>query len=201
MCTRMAPEIVMFPSSPLSHSEPAFQGVFRAVPEGPSPRGGSFQFDSRPNRLPLEWSSEAEFHSWLAAEQASNSVEFVVRNTRYPKSDALKQLWTKEITYVCGRAATGGRKSYIKKTSREQKLSSKKIPGGCTAKIVFKSYPTTLSVRGKYISSHTHATGDDNLKFTRVSRETRARIAALLRQGLEPKLVVSTLSIFLREYP
>ena len=54
-----------------------------------------------------------------------------------------------------------------------------------------KSYPNTDRVLGHYETQHTHPTGSENARFTRLPTETRIQIAELLRSGISPKKIVS----------
>lgn len=153
-----------------------------------------YLYDSRPeSRYTLEWSSPTDFANWLREEQQKSCIELRVREVLEAKPH-LKHLWENKTVYVCGRAATGGHKKYQRKTDRKYKLESKKIKGGCPARLVVKTYPNTTHLRGCYSSSHSHDLLEANLVYTRVPDETRERVAALLRGGMTSDAVVSFLT-------
>jgi len=85
----------------------------------------------------------------------------------------------------------GGLKPYQKKMTREQKIESKRIAGGCPSLVQIKTYPHTSVVLGKYISNHSHAIGMENLKFIRMQDSTWEMIARMVRYGKNDKDIVS----------
>ncbi|KAE9393622.1 hypothetical protein BT96DRAFT_776638, partial [Gymnopus androsaceus JB14] len=50
--------------------------------------------------------------------------------------------------------------------------------------LTIKTYLDTKTILGKYNESHNHEIGNANLRFTRISKETRELIAGLLRSGV-----------------
>jgi hypothetical protein len=51
---------------------------------------------------------------------------------------------------------------------------------GCPCQLTVKTYPDTKEVLGMYSKGHAHKTGDDNLKFTWLSKEVRDKIVDML---------------------
>ncbi|GJE98483.1 hypothetical protein PsYK624_147150, partial [Phanerochaete sordida] len=144
----------------------------------------------RSARYPLLWPSEQAFNTWKCEEEKQKTIEFRRHKTEKARGSA-EQFWLRRTTYVCARNLTGGKKAYTKKTERKLKIDTKKLSGGCTARLVIKTYPGTTAIRGKYTAEHSHDISDANLRFTRIPEETRERIAALLRQGVKPALVLA----------
>jgi hypothetical protein len=111
----------------------------------------------------LEWDSKEAFKDWLDNEQTAQSIE--LRPSKIERGSTLYM--TNQISR-CARNGTGGIKKYQKKTTRERKIESKRISGGCPSLMQIKTYPHTDIVLGKYISNHSHAIGMENLKFIRM---------------------------------
>ncbi|KAJ7142040.1 hypothetical protein C8R43DRAFT_954386 [Mycena crocata] len=74
----------------------------------------------------------------------------------------------------------------------ERKVGSKHT--GCPCWLTIKSYPGTSEVLDFYKSEHTHAIGDENLKYMRLDSETCKEIEMLLRLRVEPKKVLETIT-------
>jgi len=146
---------------------------------------GSITYD-REHGFNLEWDSKEAFKDWLDNEQTAQSIE--LRPSKIERGSAL---YTTNQIFRCARNGTGGLKPYQKKTTRERKIESKRIAGGCPALVQIKTYPHTGVILGKYISKHSHAIGMDNLKFIRMRDSTREMIARMVRYGKNDKDIVS----------
>ncbi|KLO15295.1 hypothetical protein SCHPADRAFT_824894, partial [Schizopora paradoxa] len=57
-----------------------------------------------------------------------------------------------------------------------------------------QQYPGSSLVLGKYSDTHSHPIGNENLRYTRLSEETKESIAHLLEMHIEPSHIVSSLS-------
>ena len=146
---------------------------------------GSITYD-REHGFNLEWDSKEAFKDWLDNEQTAQSIEL-----RPSKIEHGSALYTTNQIFRCACNGTGGIKKYQKKTTRERKIESKHISGGCPSLMQIKTYPHTNIVLGKYISNHSHAIGMKNLKFIRMRDSTREMIASMLRYGKNDKDIVS----------
>jgi hypothetical protein len=146
---------------------------------------GSITYD-REHSFNLAWDSKEAFKDWLDDEQTAQSIE--LRPSKIERGSAL--YITNQI-FCCARNGTGGLKPYQKKTTRERKIESKRIAGGCPALVQIKTYPHTDTVLGKYISNHSHPIGLENLKFIRMRDSTREMIARMVRYGKNDKDIVS----------
>lgn len=154
-----------------------------------APAAGSFDGDLL-RGYSLRWASFEQMKTWLRREEMTNSIELiskaVVRSQTNPN-------WITKHVYVCARQGSGGTRAHQKKKQWERKVPTKRVEDGCQCRLSVKSYPGRSEVLGKYRSDHTHPIGDENLRFTRLSEETRAEIERLLRLGVEPKKVVRNL--------
>jgi hypothetical protein len=79
----------------------------------------------------------------------------------------------------------------VKKTTRERKIESKRIDGGCPCYVQIKTYPDTDTVLGKYSVDHSHPTGKDNLKYIRIRVATRELIEGWVHYGVTDQEIVS----------
>ena len=111
----------------------------------------------------LEWDSKEAFKNWLDNKQTAKSIEL-----RPSKIECGSTLYMANQIFCCAQNGMGGVKEYQKKTTREQKIESKWIAGGCPPLVQIKTYPNTDIVLEKYISNHSHAIGMENLKFIRM---------------------------------
>ncbi|KAJ7017600.1 hypothetical protein C8F04DRAFT_918443, partial [Mycena alexandri] len=172
---------------PLSHSTPLFMmpnydpgPVFSAPPVKTSgrstPQVGSFAYDLQRN-YKLRWESLAAMHAWMKQECLNNSIEFVKKIS--PRPTASITAWKSTDIYVCSRQGSGGKSKYCTKKGWGRKIPSKRT--GCLCRLTVKTYPGTSEVLGFYKSEHTHATGDENLKYLRLDKETRLEIETMLR--------------------
>jgi hypothetical protein len=164
-------------------------GQTRVIPIDPATSHllGSIMYD-RKHGFNLEWDSKEAFKDWLDNEQTEKSID--LRPSKIERGSAL---YTTNHIFRCARNGTGGLKPYQKKTTRQRKIKSKWIVGGCPSLVQIKTYPHTSTVLGKYISNHSHAIGMENLKFIRMHDSTREMIARMVRYGKNDKNVVSDL--------
>jgi hypothetical protein len=154
-----------------------------------SSKTGSMTYDRKKNGYNLEWESRADFNTWLTHEQTAIGIEIQVSKTWASKS---KQLYSTCETLSCARNRTGGKKNYVKKTTRERKIDSKRIEGGCPCFIQIKTYPHTNTILGKYNHVHSHPIGKDNLKYIRIRVSTHELIEVWVHYGVTDQEIVST---------
>ncbi|KAJ6592498.1 hypothetical protein B0H19DRAFT_921216 [Mycena capillaripes] len=60
----------------------------------------------------------------------------------------------------------------------------------CECVLLIKTYPGVTMVLGNYKDEHNHPLGNENLRFTRISKETREYIAGLLRLKVSPSHIL-----------
>lgn len=150
---------------------------------------GAYTSDLARGKYSLSWGSLADMESWLRKEQESKFIELRLKDTLRSTGCGL---WTTKLIYVCARQGTGGSKKYTRKFPEQgRKVPTKR--SGCTSRLTIKSYPNTARVLGRYEETHSHATGQVNARFTRLSMETRIKIAEMLRIGITHKRIVSFL--------
>lgn len=138
----------------------------------------------------ISWDSFQEAELWMQKEQATKFIELRLKDRRENGLDAR----TTSYYYVCARKGTGGASQYVKKhPEREQKIPSKLCD--CPCRLTLKCYANTSKVMGIYDDSHTHPIGPANARFTRLTVETRTRIAEMLRMGISHKQIVSHLTM------
>jgi hypothetical protein len=152
-----------------------------------SSRIGSMSYDREEGGYNLEWESRADFNDWLTHEQKEIGIEIRLSKTRRPKT----QLYSICEIFRCARNGTGGKSRYVKKTTRERKIESKRIEGGCPCLVQIKSYSHTNTILGKYNHDHSHPTGKDNLKYIRIRVNTRELIEAWVHYGVTDQEIVS----------
>jgi hypothetical protein len=152
-----------------------------------SSRIGSITYDREEGGYNLEWESRADFNEWLTHEQAAIGIELRLSKTRQGKT----KLYSRSETYSCACNGTGGKSRYVKKTTREWKIESKRIEGGCPCFVQIKTYPHTNTIMGKYNHDHSHTTGKDNLKYIRIRVVTRDLIEAWVHHGVTDQEIVS----------
>jgi hypothetical protein len=156
----------------------------------PTSQFGEYASDLAQKTYTLSWDSLEAMELWLQKEQTSKFIELRPKETIWGTKD---EGWTSKHVYVCSRQGTGGVKKYEKKFPlQERKIPDKRIEGGCRSRLIVKSYPNMDRVLGHYEEQHTHPTGPENARFTRLPTETRIQIAKLLRSGISPKKIVST---------
>jgi hypothetical protein len=187
-------------SSPVSPVSPDPNPPVPNVPAAPDHAGleridpatvskmGSMTYDREENGYNLEWESRADFKDWLAHEQAAIGIEIRLSKTRRSRA---QELYSTCETFRCARNGTGGKSHYVKKTTRERKIESKRIEGGCPCYVQIKTYPYTDTILGKYSHDHSHPTGKDNLKYIRIRVATRDLIEAWVHYGVTDQEIVS----------
>lgn len=151
---------------------------------------GDYHRDVATGNYNMCWESLHSFQTWLKDEEGTKLIELRRKERRLNKgqSDAG---WTEMSYFVCAREGSGGEKPYQKKhPERGRKVPGKRCENGCTCRLMVKSYPNTSAVLGTYTSTHSHPIGDENAKFTRLSKEVRERIAEMLRIGISADNIV-----------
>ncbi|KAK6996230.1 hypothetical protein R3P38DRAFT_2566036, partial [Favolaschia claudopus] len=99
-----------------------------------------------------------------------------------------------QTRFVCSRKGTGGVKTYAK-AHPEWKQKQESMRTDCPCVLLVKTYPNVSTVLGNYTDEHNHDLGNQNLRFTRISKETREYIAGLLRLKVSPNHIVRLASI------
>jgi hypothetical protein len=153
-----------------------------------STRIGSITYDREEGGYNLEWESRADFERWLTHEQLALGIEIRRSKTRPSKA---REICLNCETFRCTRNRIGGTKPYEKKTTRERKIASKRIEGGCPCYIQIKTYLHTNTVHGKYEFQHSHEIGKDNLKYIQIWVSTRDLIEDWVRYGVTDQEIVS----------
>jgi hypothetical protein len=191
----------MFPamSSPMSSIVDTPAVLDDASPEhidlATSSRIGSITYDWEEAGYNLEWESRADFNEWLTHEQTVIGIEIRISKTRESK---LHNLYLTCEIFCCVRNGTGGKSRYMKKTTCERKIDSKRIEGGCPCFVQIKTYPHTNTISGKYHHNHSHPTGKDNLKYVWIRVCMRELIEAWVYYGVTDQEIVSDPSLLLR---
>lgn len=164
-------------------------------PEEPKKRAykrtaGSFSYDLHGDKFTLQWASWDDFEVWFKAEQREKGFEFCIKDKPRPANE----LYSSMTYYYCARQGSGGQKNYTKKNPEgKRKIPTKRT--GCNCSLTVKTYPGVTTVLGQYEAQHDHPIGGNELRFTRVSTETRTRIAEMLRMKIVPDEIVSPQSI------
>jgi hypothetical protein len=155
---------------------------------GPTRQRDLHGFDQewKKGKYSLCWESWSDFDAWRCQEQQSKSIEFVRKNVR---SAGPGIGWKQRHEYVCGRQGAGGEDNYVPKCDRKRNLEPKRIK--CPCRLLVKTYPDTTKILGKYIQEHSHPIGRENVKFTRLSLGTKARIIEMLQMGVDSHRIVS----------
>ncbi|KAJ6582642.1 hypothetical protein DFH09DRAFT_869560, partial [Mycena vulgaris] len=124
----------------------------------------------------LCWASWDAMRAWMRAESRDQSIEFIKKEVpaRHPSITA----WDETHVYICARQGSGGKSAYQQRNNWTRKISSKRT--GCPCRLTIKTYPGTCQVLGFYKAEHSHAMGDENLKYMRLDAETRQEIEKYL---------------------
>ena len=117
-----------------------------AGPEEDPPKIGSMTYDREQNGFNLKWESRDDFSNWLRLEQKEMGIELRVSKVR--KSQAQELHYSSNKTFSCTRNGMGGKKVYVKKTTCERKIDSKRIEGRCPCFVQIKTYPDTETILG-----------------------------------------------------
>jgi hypothetical protein len=145
---------------------------------------GSYTWDSA-HGYTLSWPSWHDFESWQQQEQRENGIEFVSKECRKGSSD----IWKEKRIFVCSRQGSGSIPKYAPKNpERERNIPSKR--SGCPCRLTVKTYPNVGTVLANYTNEHSHDIGIDNIRFTRISLNTRNQIRNLLHLGVENDQIV-----------
>jgi hypothetical protein len=198
-------DVSLQPPTP-SPMSPAMSSVVDtpAVPDDAGPerinpanssRIGSITYDREEAGYNLEWESRADFNEWLTHEQTAIGIEIRISKTRESKPH---DLYSTCETFRCACNRTGGTSRCVKKTTRERKIDSKQIEGGCPCFVQIKTYPHTNTISGKYHHDHSHPTSKDNLKYVRIRVCTRELIEAWVYYGVTDQEIVSDPSLLSR---
>ncbi|KAJ7247684.1 hypothetical protein C8J57DRAFT_978067, partial [Mycena rebaudengoi] len=127
------------------------------------------------------------FEAWRAAQQLDNCIELRLTHT----FNGLPE-YERQLRFVCSRAGTGGNKPYIKiHPEWSRKLSPKRTD--CQSSLTVKQYPGISVILGNYREEHNHPTGNANLQFLQIPKDTREYIAGLLRLKVSADHIVSHL--------
>ncbi|KAJ7806691.1 hypothetical protein B0H14DRAFT_2381789 [Mycena olivaceomarginata] len=169
----------------LCPTNPSAQFTFTVLNVAPSgPPAGSFEYDRVSDKYHLSWGSWHAFEAWRTEEERSKCIELRLVNTFYGLPEFEQQL-----RFICSRAGTGGVKNYAKLHPEwNRKIPSKRTDCKCTLQV--KQYPGTSTILGQYSDIHDHPTGNENLRFTQIPKETREYIAGLLRLKVVPEHIV-----------
>ncbi|EJD33305.1 hypothetical protein AURDEDRAFT_131761 [Auricularia subglabra TFB-10046 SS5] len=139
--------------------------------------------------VPIQ-TSITEFKLWLSKLERDSVLEFTLQKTVKPKR-------RRDGGFIHGfeyRGKVHGAKPYDKKHSdRERKLPARGA-ANCATRIYVKTYRNTPIVLGRYDATHSHSIGHDNARLTRVTEDTRVRIAELLRSGATPEAVLNVVN-------
>jgi hypothetical protein len=150
---------------------------------GTSTRVGSISHDREKKGFTIEWGDLDDFQAWLKAEQLDNSIEFISHHTTRSEGP----IWRERRVYSCARGRTKGDSSQPK-LGANRKIEKKFTD--CKCKITAKLYWHVPTVLGRYEAEHNHEINDENLRYTRLSWETRALVLDLLRLHVDPKQIV-----------
>lgn len=170
-------------------SEPRTEGD--GFPESPHTASnnlyGGFFCDQRSGKFNRSWDSWESFGSFLKQEQDALSIELLKVQTL-----SGKHRYIERRLYVCSRGPSGGRRLYDKKHPDRKRKVEKKFTD-CMCRLVVKSYHGVSTILGAYYSDHNHAVGTENIKFTRISKETRNWIASMVRGRVDSNHIASSL--------
>ncbi|KAJ7023213.1 hypothetical protein C8F04DRAFT_1271636 [Mycena alexandri] len=156
---------------------PAFSAPPSVETSRPStPPAGSYEYDLSRN-YKLRWASLSTMQAWMKQECLNNSIEFVKK--MLPRCPASVTAWKTTDIYVCSRQGSGGKSKYQKKE------------GLGTQDFVQADW---VSVPPHCEDISRHATGDENLKYLRLDKETRLEIETMLRLGVEPKKILENIA-------
>ncbi|CAK5284599.1 unnamed protein product [Mycena citricolor] len=163
--------------------------IFKFQTGNPTVKYGSYEADVASGQYTLCWGTVAELEEWIKAEERKLCVNLplkeVVRNKNKQNHE-----WIQKRVYTCGRMPTGGKKIDDKKfPDQQRRIETKRLY--CPCRLVAKQYPHTTIILGRYEADHSHPTGPRNLIYTCIPDEARVLIKHLLRDGMQPHLVLS----------
>ena len=189
----LLPQMPTNPLLPMSLPVPSIADVPTVLddagPEEDPPKIGSMTYDREQNGFNLEWESRDNFSNWLRLEQKEMGIELQVSKVR--KSQVQELCYSSNKTFSCTRNRMGGKKVYVKKTTRERKIDSKQIEGRYPCFVQIKTYPDTETILGKYNHDHSHPTSVDNLKYIWIRFNMRELIESWVHYGVTDQEIVS----------
>jgi hypothetical protein len=151
---------------------------------------GDYDKDLSGGVYSLTWDSLQDMMEWKKKEEAEKCIELRKKDLVVNKATGMKK-WLSKHIYVCAQQGTGSKSKYDKKHPNwNRKVPSKRLETGCKCRLVVRTYPNTDKVLGKYTGDHGHAIGMENIRFTRLSDDTRLKIADLLRMGVSSENIV-----------
>jgi hypothetical protein len=168
-------------------AEPGSSPTSEAMARGSQKLYGNYLSDLESGRYHMSWGSWEDFLLFLAREEASKCIELRKVSVKLGADRYLER-----TVYVCARSGTGGEKNYEKKHPNW----SRKVPSkgtDCPCELIVKTYHDTPDILGKYNADHNHATGADNLRFTRISDATHDWIAAMVRMKVKSNHIVTSI--------
>src|SRR4051794_21560145 len=113
-------------------------------------------------------------------------IKLTRKNVRRAGSGSL---WQEQHEFVCSQQGAGSVPKYVPKhPERKRNIPSKRT--GCPCRLTVKTYPNLAEVLGMYNQEHVHEIGNENLKFTHLSKEAKDRIIQLLQLGMENDRIV-----------
>lgn len=148
-----------------------------------SPYYGAYAKDIAKGTFSLQWDSTKDMLMWLQKEQSEKLIELQRKSTNHIPDQSTK------VYYVCACRGTGGIKEYTKKHPLwEWKVELKR--DGCPCSLVVKSYPETPKLLGKYHQEHSYPTGNTNVRYTSLSKNTHMQISEMLHMGISHANIV-----------
>jgi len=152
----------------------------------PAPRYGDFESDSQNAKYNKSWTSWQAFEVFRRDVEVQDAVEFLKVKTNTGGDRYLSRL-----VFLCSRHGSGGAKEYTRLHPewKDRKVGSKIIK--CPASLTVKTYMNIETVLGIYDAEHNHPVGDENLRYLRISGDTREWIAGMVRLGVKSTEIVS----------
>ena len=144
----------------------------------------SITYDHMKGGMTREWDNDAAFLAWRTTEESEKGIELNVSGVEH--SDSL--IWRERRVFRCSHERSGGKWNYVCTTQSGCKIKSKKT--GCRCCLTIKKYPHTETILGKYKEEHDHTIGDPNLRFTRLSDETKTLVMDMVHLGIDANIIV-----------
>lgn len=144
-----------------------------------SPKKGSLEFDLIEGKFNLNWPSKLAFDLWFKDMQNDSVVQFTSSYIKHGSGNDYGCFKTNQ-RLICTR----------KKKPWEKQAEGNTKRTGCDCALIVKTYCGTSYVLGYFTNKHSHSLGDENLKYTYISNETKAFIASMLRQGMSCEYIV-----------
>lgn len=136
-------------------------------------------------KFDLNWPSKLSFDLWFKEMQNDSVVQFTLSYTKHGTGNDYGCFKTKQ-RFICTR----------KKKHWEKQAGGNTKRTGCGCTLIVKTYCGTSYVLGYYTNEHSHSLGDENLKYTYLSNETKAWIASMLRQGMGSEYIVCVIVFY-----